>query len=131
MPDLEYLIQILKFCEKELTKVVPGVWWVQSFGKYRLLCIELLWSWQGRHEVNKSVEVWLYHIASSHYTCRLIGLVIHISILSPLCNNRVCNINIARLSHVNNITNPVYHRISTHVYMSDGLNNQQLSLDVS
>ena len=24
MQDLEYLIQILKFCEKELTKVVPG-----------------------------------------------------------------------------------------------------------
>ena len=25
MQDLEYLIQILKFCEKELTKVVPGL----------------------------------------------------------------------------------------------------------
>ena len=24
MQDLEYLIQILKFCEKKLTKVVPG-----------------------------------------------------------------------------------------------------------
>ena len=24
MQDLEYLIQILRFCEKELTKVVPG-----------------------------------------------------------------------------------------------------------
>ena len=24
MQDLEYLIQILKFCEKELPKVVPG-----------------------------------------------------------------------------------------------------------
>ena len=25
MQDLEYLIQLLKFCEKELTKVVPGM----------------------------------------------------------------------------------------------------------
>ena len=41
MQDLEYLIQILKFCEKELTKVVPGVWWVQPFRRYRLLCIEM------------------------------------------------------------------------------------------
>ena len=24
MQDLEYLIQLLKFCEKELTKVAPG-----------------------------------------------------------------------------------------------------------
>ena len=24
MQDLEYLIQILKFCEKELIKIVPG-----------------------------------------------------------------------------------------------------------
>ena len=37
MQDLEYLIQLLKFCEKELTKVVPGGV-VGGFGRYRLKC---------------------------------------------------------------------------------------------
>ena len=37
MQDLEYF----SILEKELTKVVSGVWWVQPCGKYRLLCIEM------------------------------------------------------------------------------------------
>ena len=41
MQDLEHLIQILKFCEKKLTKVVPGGMVGATFGKYRLLCIEM------------------------------------------------------------------------------------------
>ena len=39
--DLEYLIQISKCCEKELTKVVQKVGWVQPFGRFRLYCIEM------------------------------------------------------------------------------------------
>ena len=38
MQDLEYLIQILKFCEKELTKVVPGG---VVGATLRLLCTEM------------------------------------------------------------------------------------------
>ena len=41
MQDLEYLIQILKFSEKELTIVVPGGVVGATFGRYRLLCIEM------------------------------------------------------------------------------------------
>ena len=42
MQDLEYLIQILKFCEKELTKVVSGgVVGATLNGRYRLLCIKM------------------------------------------------------------------------------------------
>ena len=40
MQDLEYLIRILKFCEKELTKVVPGgvvgaALWIVCIGMYK------------------------------------------------------------------------------------------------
>ena len=42
MQDLEYLIQILKFCDKELTKVVPGgVVGATLWKVYRLLCNEM------------------------------------------------------------------------------------------
>ena len=37
MQDLEYLIQLLKFCEKELTKIVPGGVVGATLGRYKLL----------------------------------------------------------------------------------------------
>ena len=41
MQDLEYLIQLLKFCEKELTKVVPGCNPLEGADYYALKCTKI------------------------------------------------------------------------------------------